>query len=812
MRNLLTAVACLFAGLTAQAQFTGTVNQEPRNDFAPVSADFAMSDVAQTLVTDAVTLTEALDLWIAEGSTSPNMFFYAPPSSPDTWSDAYTTGGEKGFWLNDQGEICSYGDNSAFYANPVWDAEQGTFSINIGLMPNALRWGIYQRQLRFSLQYGGQTATFTIDLTVTGADMPDVPTPATLIESQVNVIGETTINIEQYQRGNYSSDLVMVDMAEALSLLGIDGNVLGSALDMVLYTTQYDAGDSINVGGMKKDSLSNTPTATEPGFWFRTIQNEEGIETGECASAGYSADDCFFLEAFAMNDTADSLTCYVGQYPNKLKSEDQRFAYIYILWGDKAYRVRYNLIILEREQGTGMANYNKVGQDAVTVKQAPRTSWGSVQVYPDIEAIAAALGCELEAIGLSALDNSDNFSESTANNGGFWFDEGGRAVGYSDGGPQAMYIEPASSDDLSVLNVGQMINKYDVGDQFTSTIYFMNGDNYYQYDVTLMISDPDFIDYNFQSVSTQAFALQSLLDNGYTPMDLASVDLEALQSLIGTTSPTLYGLATDEDAAKTGIYSKEWSCDPNPGFWLNADGRVSDWWDANARVGICYLSDGTFRFFQYPNRNSIGDVFKTQLFLVNEATNQMVTINFSLSFVETLVEKEIVGTENIILPVSTSDYAIDINLATAAKVLSVEVDDLLNPNNYYLRGLTSEGLYGEGQNCENGLSFQFDGGYDGYGDIIMTIEDSGAGPQIIIFSNSEVPEDLNVTGQFCFDVNDQQYIYYVRFVSEEVYQGISEVQYSTVNAQRCYDLFGRQLTNRPLKGIYISNGRKVIQH
>ena len=809
LRNLLTAVACLLAGVTAQAQFSGTVNQVPRNDYAPEAATFAMSDVASTLGTDAATLVAAFESWMAEGSTDPNMFFYAAPSAPDTWSDNYTTGGEKGFWLNDQAEITTYGDGSAYYANPVWDADQGVFAINIGLMPDALKWGVYQQTLKFAVQYNGQTATFTISLVVTGPDMPDVPQPTTLVEKDLNVVGEAEITVEQYPRGGYDSDLVKLHLPDILDKLGIaSSDVLANVLADVLYATQYDAGDSVNIGGLKMEELSNASTANAPGFWLHAVQDESGQETGECSSYNYNNEDKFFVESFSLD--ADTLLCYLGQYPGSLKAEEHWYTNLYIVWGDKAYRLRYNLNILVREQGNGMADFNKVGQDAVTVTQEPRTAWGSVQVYPDMEAIATALGCEVSAIGFYALDNSDNFGQNTANNGGFWFDEGGRVVSYSEG---AFYIEPAVANDFSTLNVGQMINKYAVGDEFTASVYFMNGDNYYQLDVTLKITEPEYQDHQFENVSTRAFALQTLLDNAYTPMDLASVDLNEVESLIGTTTPTLYGVNIEEQIAQRGMYTKEWSCDPNPGFWLTDKGEVSTWYDENARVGICWLSDGTLRFFQYPNRNSVGDVFKTQLFLVNEATNKMITLNINLAFVETLVEKEIVGTESILLPVSTNDYAIDINLDKAAQALGVEVDDLLNPNNYYLRGLTSEGLYGEGQNCENGLSFQFDGGYDGYGDIIMTIEDSGDGPQIIIFSNSEVPENLDVMMQFCFEVNDLQYVYYVHFLSEEAYlNGIKAIGLSGSSLSgKCFDLQGRQLTNgKTTKGIYIANGRKVV--
>lgn len=97
LRNLLTAVVCLFASVSVNAQFTSKVEQVPNDTYAPVPATFQIAEVAEALGTDAETLFAALDSWMAEGSTDPNMFFYAAPSAPDTWADGYTTGGEKGF-------------------------------------------------------------------------------------------------------------------------------------------------------------------------------------------------------------------------------------------------------------------------------------------------------------------------------------------------------------------------------------------------------------------------------------------------------------------------------------------------------------------------------------------------------------------------------------------------------------------------------------------------------------------------------------------------------------------------------------------
>ena len=92
------------------------------------------------------------------------------------------------------------------------------------------------------------------------------------------------------------------------------------------------------------------------------------------------------------------------------------------------------------------------------------------------------------------------------------------------------------------------------------------------------------------------------------------------------------------------------------------------------------------------------------------------------------------------------------------------------PNNYYLRGLTTEGIFGEAVNADNGLSFNMEGGFDGYGDIYFILEQDGDDVFITISCVGDVDTDFSVDGQFCLEVNDQRYIYYVKLVSPELYE------------------------------------------
>ena len=800
-KRLAFAVIGLVAGISAQAQFSGSAEQYPTTDWSAAPIEFSLSEVANALSTDAATLGAAIQEYIT--AETPATLLFAANGTP--WAAALEAANH-GFWMSTDGMPVGYdAENCAFYASPEVDEEFTTLTFGVGQKPNMMAVGS-KGETTISLSFNEKVVTFALTLNVIAKPVYEVPEPQ-LLESKLTIVGEQEVIVEQYPRGGYDSDPVKVKLGDALTLLGIsDANMMSEALEQLLYATVYNTGDVESGGGMKKDSLSNEATAGGIGWWVRPVQNAEGQETGECSAAGWGDSDRFFVESFAYDAEKDSLTCNLGQYPGSCKDNEKYFTYIYIIYGEKAYRIKYSLNILEKEAGNGLADYTKVGEETVVLEQEPLSDWAAVQAKPDMEAIAAALGCEVSAVGLVALDDKDNFGASTANNGGWWLTEVGTVVAYANG---AFYIEPATANDYSVLNVGHKPGTRQVGDELTASHYFTNATNYYQYNVTLKIVEPKKVDYEFESVETRTFAVQALLDNSYAPLDLITIPAENLEAVLGTATPELYGQNIDSVAVVKGDYSKAYSCDPKPGFWLNKDGRVSVWGDADARVGICWVDNSILRFFQHPNRNAIGDVFTTQLFLVNEATNKMITLNIKLSFVESLEEKEIVGSENIVVPFDLEDITVPIDLAKAAEALGVETADLLSPDNYYLRALQSDGVYGEGVNCENGLSFAADGGYDSYGSYILMVEEEGDGFVISTFSNDPVPEDYNVNAQFCFEVNNKQYVYYAKFVSTNIYVGIDAVSAATPAAARIYDLSGRQVA-QPRRGIYIRDGRKYI--
>jgi len=803
LRNLLTAVVCLFASIQVNAQFTAKVDQVPRNDWAPEPATFNMAEVAQKLGTDATTLIGALNEWMQAAEVTTNMFVYAAPSAPDVWTDAYTTGGEKGFWLDENAEVINYPDG-AYYCNPVWDAEAGTFSINIGMMPDKLKYGVYNKMLNFALRYNDQLATFAVDFTVTGPDKVEIPEPTTIVEKELNVVGEVSVLVEQEPRNGYDSDPVYIKIDDLLAKLGIEsGNIVKNGLADMLYTPLFDL-DTVN----KKDTLTNKSTAGAPGFWYTDIR-VDGVATGECAVTNHGSDSKFYMESFAFNPETDTLSCRFGQMPGVLKGEEQFFVNIYLIYADKAYRVHYDFKVLVKEVGNGLEGYTKVGEQEVVVEQEPDNNYTTSSVRPDIEAISTALGCEIADLKMAALDDSNSFGGSTANNGGYWFSAEGLVTNW--GANAALFVEPAESNDFSRLNVGQYPNALNVGDEVSAYLYFMNGQNYYAFTVKLKIVEPKIVEHQFENVATRTFTIQTLpSDTDYPIEQKYDMGTDLINTLIGTPDPALYGLAIEGEDQES-KYSNSYSCDPKPGFWLNADGRVSTWGDANARVGICF-ADGVFQFFQYPGRNNLGDVFNTQLFLVNEDTGKMITCNISVAFVESIVAKEEVGSEVVNVPVTFDTKTVVIDAAKATEALGISVDDLLNPDNTYLRGLMSNGGYSDPTNCEDGLSFNMDGSYDPYGSIVVTIEKAGEDVVLSLFNtdtSANVAEDYSATGQFCIEVGEKMYVYYLKFMSESAFDGIETITAGVKNNGKVYDLSGR-LIKQPAQGLYIRNGKKFI--
>lgn len=810
LRNLLTAVICIFAGATAQAQFTGGVEQYPTNDYRTKAVKFNLTEVATAVGTDAATLAEAFNAWQEAEEAEENLFFLV--NADGTLNDAYSADG-KGFYITSEGAAGVWARDDAatagtWFASPSADAEAGEFAISVGQYPDTLVAGD-KVSAKFALVYGGKQATFEVSLSVIAK--PEIPAPTTLVEKDLNIVGEKEIVVEQFPRSGYDSDAVQLEIGDAVAKLGFESaEVLADVLGDVLYCTQYNEGDIEEGGGLKMAELTNQSSAGAPGFWLHAVQNEAGEETGECARAGYNGDDKFFVETFAFNAETGVLTCKLGQMPSLLKANEQWWVNVYLLRGDKAYRMKYTLKINEREQGSGVEGMNKVGEDVITAEIWPDpTNYTHVDIHPDVDAIAAALGCEVGDFGMQALDDTDNWGGTTANNGGFWFSQAGTVTGY--GTNSYFFIEPATANDYSLLHLGQYPGRIEVGEEYSTKLYFVNGENYYELTVIMKVVPEKVIDGLFKEVARRSVTFQQEPTSGYEWTDGIDIPTDFINETLGTSDWVVYGMATlDADGNEregNAKYSKSYTITESPGFWLNSDGRNAGWGDPDAKFGISAggQQSGKFSVLQYPNRCSIGEVLKTQIYFVNEETAEMVTFNVMFNIVSEIINYDEVGAENVTLPVSMEkDCVIDFDLAPAAEALGVTVEELSAESSRYLKGLAG-GTYGEGVNIATGLGFDANGDCNSQGDYFFYFEDG----KMYTGTSTDIPEDFLLPVQFAFNIDDKIYVYYANFVSEAVYTGIKTVGNEAKADNRIFDISGRQVT-KPTRGLYIQNGKKVV--
>lgn len=814
-KKIMALVVCLFAGLTTQAQLTATYEPYAATDWGnekPV--EFKLTEVAQALQTDTATLVAALNSWTAEGSTDANMVFL---TTSEGLSDNYTQGGKGGFWVNVDGMPQAWsGDNTALrWFNMIgWEAaadQDGTFSFIIGQFPGQCAAGDSFKP-KFVLKLGEKEATIEITINIIEKPAVDIPEPE-LAWGKLTLVDEIVKDVEQKPSTGWASEKVEVNLAEALSKLGVAPELVQDELRKLLFAKMAYITEDAAIGAQMSDSLTNEASANGVGFWLRNVSDAEGNPTFECGRFPYDGDDSFFAEAFAFDAETGVLSCDLGQMPNKLKGGNTYFADLYIVYGDKAVKIRYNLNLAEVKLGS-LEDYEKAGESTIKVEMEPMSSYDTKKFSIDIEGISTALGCNVgDFDDFYMLDSEVDFAGKNETAGGYWISMEGSVKNHGSGG--AFYITPIA-DDFSKMGIGQMPNTLQVGDSARATIYFLANSKYYQVNIDLVIVEPKSVDVVFQSVAQRSVEVQQVPVE-YIWTEGVEIPQAWVEEQIGTSDWTLYALdVLNEDGSEkegNARYTKSYTCTPYPGFWMDAEGRNVGWNQTPTRVGITVASpNGKFSLMQHPGV-ALGDVFHFPIFLVNEENGKMVTFNFTYSVVESVAEVEEVGTEDIVLPVSEEGAVMTIDLAKAAEALGTTVDALMEGK--FLHGVTADGTYSAGVSAYDGLSFTDKGFVTSVeADVFMYFgveaNEDGKTGTLTTYAVSAVPDDFSAMGLMFFLVNDKRYVYNVKFQSEKaITDGINASTRQLVNSSTIYDLQGRKI-QKASRGLYIQNGRKYI--
>ena len=809
MKNFTLKIKQLFAAMMmlacipASAQFTATVEQYANDDYSQVGAEFTLTEVATALQTDTATLAAALNAWYnynaESGAEKPaDMFFL---KSGDALVADYNTNAPGGFWMTSDYQVAPYGEGTVFYEDIWFDSAEDLFGIYLGQFPNALAEGATLTPT-FVLAYGDKQATF--DITYIVKPMPEMPA-VELDITKLEIVGNAEVTVEQYPRINYNSSAVYVNIAGAAEKLGIDNDLLSIVIKNCLYKARVD-----ETYQTKIDSLT---LATDNGGWGREVLDmATGDTLPEVCAAPWSDKDQYYMDTWAFDPATDTLSCNIGQYPYNLQAGDKYYTNVYIVYGSKAFVVKYNVNIVEDPNAVSgdLASMTKMGESIIRIEQNPTTDYSTSAINLNVDSIAGVLGCATGDMTLMAIDNKGELStSSTANNGGYWMTQGGIICAWGDNA--YFFVEPAASNDYSQLNVGQMPGNTAVGEEGKTLLYLVAGNNYYVLDITLAIVEAQKSEVEFESVATRSYVVEALDETYVWSTQSANIPYAQIEELIGTAAPVLYALNIDSIAEQTGDkYTKDYTMGEKPGFWVTEDGRKNGW-GSGSPWGITGLNSTDENFviqcIQMDGFGVAGDSYTGQFFLVNEETGKMITINLTYKIVETLTEVEIVGEDYINLPVSMDDALVDYDFAKVATALGLETVNALFEG-YYAKGMKADGTYSDGVDAVgSGLSFNTSGAYEAYASIGVLVSEDFT--QFLTYSNDDIEAPFKAEATMCFEIDAKRYVIHITLLDSASYEAGIEGISANKKDGKIYNLQGQEVAV-PAHGIYIQNGKKVV--
>lgn len=770
-----------------------TVNVEDAagNAYADLRAEFSVATVTEALGIESIT--DAAEYIV----------------NPTTWEAVEnSTDG----WRNGEGDLCGWGDiteESRGYCVKI--DEPATGAINyLGAHHN----GVWNEGETFTAYWGfvaGEKAALVKVVVTFGPALeepePEVPTvelpEAETTIANLQIVGSVEVSNERYYTQGYeTSDLAVVipNLAEAL---GISKGDLAQVFSQMIYVDQYNEGTNTGV--------LNYLTVTDG--WMRTFLDSETEEqTGEMVGAGYSGDCDVYVQKMAYNAENDSVTFVMGQMPGGLELGDVRFVSLYVVYGQKAFVIKYRVSFVE-PPFQGLEERVKVGEQTINLSQQPTNDYSFVSFSIDLEAIAALLGAEdVTDVQMQALDAKGGLSnDHTANNGGWWLTAEGIVTSW--GSSSAFFVEPTANNTWTEFHAGQFPDASKGGDTFTGKFYLTFGANYYELTVNFTVTekedvvDPD----ELHVVAERTITIQQEQNDAYAWSEGVGIPVEYLVETIGTAAPYLYALSKESTEEKA-VYTDEYTCDPKPGYWLTADGKQTTWSDGASTWGISVAVRAAddalfFNAIQFPGRTQVGNQLTGSFFLANPEDGSMLQVNVIYKIVNQVVTSEVIGEQNLVVKVSDDECHASVALAEIAELLGYEsVDELLGAE--CLRAKNSDGVYDELHQPSNGITVDEEG-YVAEDEAVGLYFDEG---MLYTYCNAdEAPANWKANVELSFEKDGKSYLLHLTLVSADIYDEYVGIKSLGNDAQTvCYDLQGRKAVGAQ-KGIYIQNGVKIVK-
>lgn len=653
---------------------------------------------------------------------------------------------------------------------------------------------------------------------------------------ELNIVKKFEIVAEEYPRTNTAAETFGIKVGDLASLIGYDAEKFNSVwFKYLLYVGQ------LNEDEVKSDELTNLNYSSTA--WMNAVFDENtGLETEECVQ-GTSGDPTKFSIHFSSTGyDGDTLKVNVGQ-SGKLKVGDTNFAKVYLVGTDKkAVEITVRIKIIPKEiEDLPWDQKTCVGSQTISFIRNKDLGYTPVNVVTiNMDSIVGlfkpgTVAADLEFTALDADGNPTTASTTGEGKdgrslGGFWMDMESHPMEWTTS-VKSYYVNNFNTR----IEIGHMPNVFEGGEKTTGSLFYALDNEYYELkmdiqigekeDTTKVITKPEECAivatkyYTYRIVPNnngeyQNYGTNAAGETDYHLMDKPiDLDINFIEAQLGTTSPVFYGEVIDTLGNAT--YSKNYSCDPNPGFWMEPAAKVENkssvsTWKGGDTYGICY-ANGVFQFFQYPSSQSVGAKYTDNFYLVNQDAGKQIKYVITVVYVEQIqAEAETLETFTLNLPARDP--------ADPENGMYTPYD--LTPM-YEAFGCTAEEFAENGTwmaiDSDGDLSNNYDEleGFAFDKNAKLTDDDAALVAKVGYIAEenaffSWILDDENLENTYTFTI----YAYYDNKRCEftiTVDQSASAINFVELNKSdsKMYDLTGRLVKNAE-KGIYIKDGKKFL--
>lgn len=878
MYSFAVLLAMMLVSTTAKAQFTGSTDQgfydgttQITFDLAPVAEAFGVS--SETLIADLETFQAATKAANATEADALGMKVQLIVNGGETVYPTdeigYTAGYNGTYWMTKEGAAIAWGtEGFAWYAEWFVDQENVLFGFNIG--KNADVWaegGSATANLAWT--YNEKTVNFELTLNVEAK--PAVEPVETNWDNLTFVEG-VTVNVTQNKSAGWSSDQIKVAVPTLLSSLGFTADNLASLNDVLYareYVDEYDSESDIHHYSYT-GKITNEFTAGAPGFWFGpTYTWDEATEDNIADRTylvrfAYGDTDLFFAEQFSFVPAAtdadvDSLVFLVGQMPNAASDAGEEYhATVYLMHGATAFPVEIVLTITETDH-TGdpnLATYTLAYETNIKVE---KTLTGAHTNYSnkleDIDAIVEALGAD-NGTGLQLWvrttaggdelkrvnDGSPGPATSFLDEGIMWVNAEGVQCSWGDTPNCAVMVSYYQLTD-GTYNIGTMERPgggLPEDGEISFPVFLVNTitGKYCQVNITWNTHDQHADEKKTmdQWERVAFFNVNAQILTGAAMTNTYDLPWQEILEAVGVTSGddvVLYGQITTDDPAQAYVdgetltFTKQYTCTPHPGFWMDAEGKYPANWAATDAYGwtLSYAT-GQIQWYSYSaTARTAGDSYSSVFYLVDEYSGKYVQLNFNLRFVDEIVETEVVGEKTVFLTWESVDKNDGYNYNYVD--INDMVDALLEGDASLLQSCTWL-VYKNGDYASSGDIYPEFNYYDTDGKYVGNEQDTPALYDTASFSvgynTDEEAFSVSSLGkeewdgeaklvELAVEYEGKRYLLHVYAGTAEqiaeIETGIDSIAADKNAKKQVFDLAGRRVS-APAKGLYIVNGKKVL--